>query len=80
MTKKYMVDKNKYAKLTFEGKGQSSSIKVITDGPNGLCIGITLTIELTTCIQPSSLSAILCSFSIAGGGSCSLQNYSLIYK
>jgi len=41
----------------------------MTEGPNGLYIGITLTIELTTCIQPSSLSAIAFSFNIAAGGS-----------
>lgn len=55
--------------LTFEGRGQSSNSNIITEGPRGLCIGITLTIELTTCIQPSSLSAIAFNFNIAGGGS-----------
>lgn len=34
---------------------------------------MTLTMELTTCSHPSSLSAIACSLSIAGGGSCSLH-------
>lgn len=61
--------------LTFEGKGQSSNNNIITEGPNGLCIGITLTIELTTCIQPSSLSAMAFNFNIAGGGSWSLNIY-----
>lgn len=60
---------------TFDGNGQSSNRRVMTEGPNGLCIGITLTIELTTCNHPSSLSAMACNFNMAGGGSCSHWMY-----
>lgn len=69
-------NKKKY-NYTFDGNGQSSNKRVITEGPSGLCIGIILTIELTTCIHPSSLSAIACNFNSAGGGSCSLNIISI---
>ena len=62
--------------FTFVGKGQSSSKIIITEGPKGLLGGMTLTIEITTCIQPSSWSAMACNFCKDGGGSCSLKvNY-----
>lgn len=69
---------NKYLLYTLntdslDGKGQSSNNKVITEGPRGSCIGMTWIMELTTWIQPSSLSAMLCKRSIELGGSCSLK-------
>ena len=45
---------------TFVGNGQSSRSKVIFAGPSGSLIGITSTMDWTTCNHPSSLSAILC--------------------
>lgn len=48
---------------TFVGNGQSSRSRVMLAGPSGSIIGMTSTIDWTTCNHPSSLSAILCNLS-----------------
>ena len=55
------------------GSGQSSSRSVMTAGPRGSLTGMTSTRDWTSCSQPSSWSATLCSFIRLAGGSCSFS-------
>lgn len=64
---------------SLDGRGQSSNTMVMADGPRGSSIGITCTIEDTTWNQPSSLSAITCSFTSETGDSSSLKQISKHY-
>jgi len=58
---------------TFVGSGHSSSSNVITAGPRGSDMGIAVMSAFATSNQPVSVSAILCRFNMAGGGSVSLK-------